>query len=261
MQEIFKYFVGIIGVLILVYVLIVVLRTVLTSGVSTGANIISDPVAQQNIASGTKDIVNAVGQFSLANWLRDFRPFSYAPMEVTTDVTDRATPKYYNDDLSKYNTSAWKENLNWQNLRDAPDRHPTDFAPIGNYYYNQLNGGNSSEEEDVKQEIEVSDKYIKPNTKPRSIVKNNSVISGLAYYKVFTMGKFPIYILNEEGDTVGEIIAYANGDVQKDGGAPFRAVVNLKGVFTSRGFLMFKNENTEISGIKAVNTVPVYFQP
>lgn len=264
MTEIFKYFVGIIGVLILVYVLLVVLRTVLTSGVSTGANIITDPAVQQNVASGTVNLVNAVGEFSLASWLRNFRPFAYAPIEVTTDVTDRATPRYYNDDLSKYNSSAWRENLNWQNLNAAPNNHPTDFVPVGGWYTQQLlesqNGTNYNSEGNGNEEIQISDRYIIPATKPGSIVEDNSVLTGRAYYKVFSQREFPIYILDERGNTVGSITAYANGDIGRDETVPFRAVVDIDYLPISRGFLMYKNENLEMSKIKAVTVFPVLFQ-
>jgi hypothetical protein len=263
MMQIFKYFVGIIGVLILVYVLLVVLRTVLTSGVSTGANIITDPAVQQNVASGTVSLVNAVGEFSLASWLRNFRPFAYAPLEVTTDVTDRATPRYYNDDLSRYNSKAWQENLNWQNLHEAPDNHPTDFVPVGGWYTKQLlesqNSVNSLNENGSEEEIEISDRYIVPATKSGSIVKDNSILTGRAYYKVFSQREFPIYILDERGNTVGSVTAYANGDIRRDETVPFRAVIDIDYLPIYRGFLMFKNENVELSQIKAVTVIPVLF--
>lgn len=260
MMQIFKYFVGIIGVLILVYVLLVVLRTVLTSGVSTGANIITDPRVQQNVASGTVNIVNAVGEFSLASWLRSFRPFAYAPIEVTTDVTDRATPRYYNDDLSQYNSNAWSENLNWQNLNAAPNTHPTDFVPIGSYYNNQLQEGQNSQNVHTNvDEIQISDRYIMPATKSGSIIEDNSVLTGRAYYKVFSQREFPIYILDERGNTVGSVTAFANGDVRRDETVPFRAVVDIDHLPIYRGFLMYKNENVELSQIKAVTVIPVLF--
>jgi hypothetical protein len=250
MQEIFKYFVGIIGVLILVYVLLVVLRTVLTSGVSTGANIISDPSVQQNVASGTKDLVNAFGQFSLANWLRSFRPFEYAPIEVR--VADELTPRFYNDELENY-SGFWKnpENLKWQNLNSAPNSHPTDFVPIGDWY---KDGNKISEEM-----LPISDKFIIPSTRPGSFVEDNSILTGSAYYKVFSKRQFPIYILDERGNTVGSVTAYANGDVRPDRTVPFRAVLDIDYLPIYRGFLMFKNENMEISQIKAVTVIPVLF--
>ncbi len=268
MLQIFKYFFGIIGVLILVYVLIVVLRTIFSSGFGNSVQTISDPAVQNNIASGTKDLANAVGQFSLANWLRNFRPFAYAPLEVTTDVTDRLRPKYYNDDLEKYDgyygNTAWRENLNWQDLGRAPDRHPTDFVPIGDAYYEQLlyanENQNNREPNFSGNNLKASDKYIKPHTRAGSIVKNNSLLTGSAFFKVFTLGKFPIYILDQEGNTVGVVTAFANGDVEKDNSAPFRAVIDLDNINIRQGFLMYKNENLEISGIKAVTVVPVLFQ-
>ncbi len=262
-MQIFKYFVGIIGVLILVYVLLVVLRTVLTSGVSTGANIVTDPAVQQNVASGTVDLVNAFGNFSLASWLRNFRPFAFAPIEVTTDVADGATPKYYNSDLSKYDSGAWKENLNWQNLNAAPNNHPTDFVPIGGWYTQQLlesqNGTNYNDENNLDEDIQISDRYIVPATKPGSIVEDNMLLTGRAYYKVFSQREFPIYILDERGNTVGSVTAYANGDMRRDETVPFRAVADLDHLPIYKGFLMYKNENIDLSKIKAVTVVPVLF--
>lgn len=263
MQEILKYFIGIIGVLILVYVLLVVLRTVLTSGVSTGADIITNPQVQENVASGTKDLVNAVGQFSLASWLRNFRPFEYSPIEVR--VSDELTPRYYNDNLQNY-SDYWGNsgNLKWQNLNQAPDSHPTDFVPIGGWYTKNLlesqNAGGLNNEIYNEEEVKISDRYIIPATKPGSIVKDGSVLTGRAYYKVFSLREFPIYILDERGNTVGSITAFANGDIRPDETAPFRAVVDIDYLSLDRGFLMYKNENTEMSKIKAVTVVPVLFQ-
>lgn len=254
MTEIFKYFVGIIGVLILVYVLLVVLRTVLTSGVSTGANIISDPSVQQNVASGTKDLVNAVGQFSLASWLRSFRPFDYAPVEVR--VADDLSPKYYNDNLQNY-SGYWNnaENLKWQNLNQAPNNHPTDFVPIGGWYTDELYNNYETKQDDIP----ISDRYIFPATKSGEIINDNSLLLGRAYYKVFSQREFPIYILDEKGNTVGQVTAFANGDMRRDETVPFRAVVDLDYLPIYRGFLMYKNENIEISGIRAVTVLPVLF--
>lgn len=273
MTEIFKYFFGIIGVLILVYVLIVVLRMVLVNGASTGMNILGDKETQEKVASNTKDVVQAVGQFSLAEWLRSFRPFAYAPIEVTTDVTDRVVnnPRFYNDDLTKYEGyyasggGSWRENLNWQNLNEQPNNHPTGVQPVDSSYYSQFfnpenseNGGGIESDAEGKK-LQASAEYIRPFTRPGEILYDNGVLNGTAYFKVFTTGRFMIYVLDEYGNTVHSIVAYTNGDLGHTGWVPFRAVLDTDKVPIRRGFLMYKNENVEVSAIKAVNIVPVVF--
>lgn len=259
MLNIFKYFFGVIGVLILAYVLIVVIRTVLITGFSTGKEVVNNENVKAVASSTTNKVANSIENFSLINFIKGFHPFQFSPLYVGYDNVNQPYTFFGNkSDRVNYKT---QESLYWQNLNDAPNAHPTDWIPVGKSYSEIL--FNSENNSDNQEELKVEAKYIMPNIQIGQTIVNNSVINGKAYYKVFTQRIFPIYILDKEGNTLGMFNAYANGDIGPDEMVNFRAVVNLPQDmprnWAFKGFLMFKNENLEMSQIKAVKVVPVLF--
>ena len=263
MLEIFKYFIGIIGVLILAYVLIVVIRTVLITGFSTGKEVVASTTVSQSVASGTVSVVDAIKGFSfttLSDWLLNHRLVTVSPIYVGYDQQNAGYSFFGNNEGKGFKT---QEQLYWQNLNDAPNAHPTDWVPVGKSYYQTLlnnsdQGENNNEltEEDAKIEV----KYIRPNLSNGEILSDNTVITGRAFYKVFSQRVFPIYILDTNGNTVGAVKAFANSDIGQDEFVTFRAVLDLDKMNmgnSAQVYLLFKNENFEMSKIKAVNVVPV----
>ena len=263
MLEIFKYFIGIIGVLILAYVLIVVIRTVLITGFSTGKEVVASTTVSQSVASGTVSVVDAIKGFSfttLSDWLLNHRLVTVSPIYVGYDQQNAGYSFFGNNEGKGFKT---QEQLYWQNLNDAPNAHPTDWVPVGKSYYQTLlnnsdQGENNNEltEEDAKIEV----KYIRPNLSNGEILSDNTVITGREFYKVFSQRVFPIYILDTNGNTVGAVKAFANSDIGQDEFVTFRAVLDLDKMNmgnSAQVYLLFKNENFEMSKIKAVNVVPV----
>lgn len=261
-MEIFKYFVGIIGVLILAYVLIVIVRTVLVTGFSTGAEVASNPKVQNAVSSSTGQLATALGGFSLTEWAKGFKPFQFAPIYVGYDNENKPYSFFGNNEGKGFDT---QQKLYWQNLGSAPNQHPTDWAPVGTTYAETFFGNNTGENsagggEESGEELQPDPNLIKPSVKQGDIVKNNSVITGRAHYKVFSLRVFPIYVLDRDGNTVGKFSAFANGNIGPDQFVNFRAVADLDSVRVPYGFLMFKNENEEMSKLKAVTLVPALFQ-
>lgn len=245
MLEIFKYFVGIIGVLILVYVLIVILRTVLQSGFVAGSEIASATSTSNTVASTTNIVLN---------WFKNIKPITMSPIYVGYDQNNAQYSFFGNNENKGYKTQS---QLYWQNLGSAPNSHPTDWVPVDKNYQDTF----SYEPNKVEQENEIkpSDRYIFPNIRPIETVYDNQVVTGRAFYKVFSKGQFMVYVLDRNTNTVGEFKMFANGSVEDDFSVDFRGVIDTDQIPINSGYLMFKNDNTPISGIKAVTVVPVLF--
>lgn len=271
MLEIFKWFFGIIGVIILVYVLIVIVRTVIGVGSSTIATVATSTQVQNNIASTAQPVVAATTGFSLADWVRGFHPFNFAPVYVGLEPNSSTTPTrgaFYGDEFNpnpnvtnwQNATSAnWQANLMYQNLNDAPDDHPTDWMPVdgsAQMYSNSTNPSTNANSNKPK----ADSKYITPYLNDNSVIKNDQVITGFAYYKVFSNRIFPIFILDQSGRQLGVVKAFVNGDLQANGFVPFRAVMSLPNIPAQKGILVFKNDNAEESGIQAATMVPIIFK-
>jgi hypothetical protein len=109
-------------------------------------------------------------------------------------------------------------------------------------------------------EIKPSDRYIFPNIRPIETVYDNQVVTGRAFYKVFSKGQFMVYVLDRNTNTVGEFKMFANGSVEDDFSVDFRGVIDTDQIPINSGYLMFKNDNEKISKVKAVTVVPVLFQ-
>lgn len=269
MLNIFKYFFGIIGVLILVYVLIVVLRTVLVTGFTSGKEAINDPNVKQNVASGTVSLTQSISNFTLSGlsaWLLSARPLTVSPIYVGYDQENAGYSFFGNNENKGYKT---QQQLYWQNLNNAPNAHPTDWVPVGKSYTQVLldsqNAGDPSQydQNQNQEEIKPSSEYIRANVTVGQEVLHNSVITGKAYYKVFSQRVFPIYIIDENGTVKGMFKAFANSDIGRDEMVDFRAVVKLPPEMPRnsyfKGSLFLTNDNTELSQIKAENKIPVIF--
>lgn len=257
---IFKWFFGIIGAIILVYVLIVMVRTVITSGFST-VKTVSTSTTTDAISSTTIKAVNTVTTFSLTEWLRNFQPFKFSPLYIGYDAQNANTGFF-----TKNQNRQTQEDLYNQNFNDAPNFHPTDWAPVESFdsRWNSAQNQNSnliSQIQNPNQNtIPSSSKYIKVNLDNNFPVKNFQAINGLAYVKVFSNRYFPVYVLDQNGNIIGSGSALPNGDINSAGFVPFRVVLEFNNQGNSSGFLMFKNENVDQVGFKAVTVVPVIFR-
>lgn len=246
MMGILKWFFGIVGTIILIYVLIVMVRTVISSGFSTASQVATSTVGT-TIASTSTNVANNLSTFSFTQWLANFHPFKFSPIYVGYD-NGNSHSSFFGD--STYKT---QNQLYWQNLNDAPDTHPTDWAPVRN------NSAitNADNIVDDPSQVKASSKYIKVYYPENSSVTNSKVINGIAFNKVFSNRYFPVYVLDSEGEVLGNSKAFVNGDLQKNGFVNFRVVIEFNKNYQGPGFLMFKNENLDEAGFKAVTVLAV----
>lgn len=260
MSQIFKVFFGIIGVIVLIYVLFVIVRTVLTTGAKT---VITTPVAtttantaQNIIASGTASVTNTITTFSFMGWLNNWHPLQFAPVVVspiTVVPGSESGPSYFSDGSSNTagNNSSNSSYNYWSTINDAPNDHPTDWAPVDSVPTENTNTSDTASVGDSK--------YIQVSLNQNSVIKENQVITGYAYYQVFTNRIFPLAIIDDNGRTLGVVKVFANGQLQANGFIGFRAVLDYYDPTTPKGYLVFKNDNVSDVGFKAVTVVPVFF--
>ncbi len=251
MVKIFTWFFGIIGVIILIYVLIVVVRTVFsygTTAVSNTQNTVS--TSSVVIASTTSNVANAVAGFSLLDWVRNsFHPFAYAPMDVTV-ATDTYV-NYGNTGNSYAPRTSYVQYL----LSGFGESHDDFDARWGGAPYVAPNQQNQQ----PTNTLPVGDsKYIKVNSFLTPQVKQDQVVSGLAYYQVYSDRFFPVYVLDGNKGIIGIVKAYVNGSIRADGYIPFRAVLSFTNPTTPTGYLVFKNMY-DTDAISAVTIIPIRF--
>jgi hypothetical protein len=254
MLEIFKYFFGIIFILILTYVLIVIVRTVFVSGLLTTKEVINNPNTNQTIASTTVGAARAVSTFSLTSWLQNFRPFQYAPVDVAYDNTNSGS-RFYQEDSFFLNQNLQRQ-LYWQNLNDAPNTHPTDYVPLT--FDQRWGGGRNNSQTQESEATDYGARLIFINLKDGEKVVNKQVITGSAHISLFENRNFPVYVFDTNGEVVGSGKMYINGDVNRNAFVPFRGTVEFE-TNLKAGYLLFKNTNQSSIGIKATKVVNVNF--
>lgn len=229
MMTIFKYFFGIIGAIILLYVLIVVVRTVISAGVNTvtATSTASTAPIGGVISSTTQSVASSVAAFSFQNWLANFHPFTFAPLYVTTNNTVSTTSNSSHFFPTTVETPQAK--LYYQNLNEAPNDHPTDYIPQGSsdYFSNQNNNANNN--------------YIIPNLGNGNVIRNFQDISGTAYYEVFQNNVFYGTVYDAAGNSLGTVKFFQNGELQNNGFARFRGVLNYFRPATQTGKIVFAN--------------------
>ncbi len=285
MMSIFKYFFSIIGGLILIYVLFIMIRTVFYSSINTAQTVVSSEKTK-NIGTTTAAALSTFTAFSLTKWLNDFHPFQFSPVYVGTDAANSHSSFFGTGQMNGLKT---QQQVYEESKSKISTTHPTDWAPVGefdtrwsgsgrnqgnvntqtsldqdperNIYMNDVS--NFSEEVAMSPDKLKQDKlkatYVTPYLQVNTRVRNSQVVHGYAFFKVFSNRSFPVLVLNEKGLVIGSSKAFVNGDVNPNGYVNFRVVLSFMSKSAKSGFVVFKNENSELSGISAETVVPIDF--
>jgi hypothetical protein len=265
MLNIFKWFFGVIGIIILIYVLIVMVRTVL----KTGYNTATDPTVDNVVASNTQKLASSTINFSLSNWLANFHPFNYSPVDVALPNGQPSVVDQIYNNSSTFHPDGYSNEASemyFQSLNEAPADHPTDYAPVTNSIMNSYSKSESidsrygiRDSNQATEETAPSNQFIFSSIHPGATVKSYQDVTGMALDRVFWNGVFPIFVYDGQGNKIGFARAYPNGDLQPNGYVRFRGVLQYQTPRTANGYLVFQNESQEISGINAKTIVPVNF--
>lgn len=229
MFAIFKWFFGAIILIILVYVIFVLLKTFFgfsffnttaTTG-TTGSDV------KETVDAGANTLAYKLSHFNLSTWFKDFHPFAYAPMYVEPG---ERTGFYWGG-----NSKSFDER--WGGGYNSNDDSDTSY------------GNNTDSRSNYGKDIQV---YLANNT----TIKNNLVIRGMASEATYTNNTFDVFVLDNYKNTIGGGRAFTNGDKNKNSYIPFRAVISYSQPQSQNGFLLFKNDNSELDPI---TVIPIYF--
>ncbi len=114
----------------------------------------------------------------------------------------------------------------------------------GNSYFNNSNNNYSNNGENIQENRQTQENSkIKSNLKENSVISNNQVITGYADKSNYSNRYFTIKILDKDEKLIGTIKAFMNGDIQKDGSIPFRGVLNFTTPSSDYGFLDYGDNN------------------
>ena len=139
MFEILKWFFSIVVGLILIYVIVIIFQAVFSSFVNTAGTAAQNTATTTNvIASTTGKVLASAKRFTWQDFVNYFK-FPAPPISVVPNITSSMYANVREDQQFRY------QNINDS---DAPDNHPTDWAPVdqrpfdekwGIHYNNQDN--------------------------------------------------------------------------------------------------------------------------
>jgi hypothetical protein len=197
MITIFKWFFGIIGTILLVYILVVILQTFLSAGTGVVESVTSTTTqAGNSTTSATTTVKKGLFGFSFLEWVKSFHNSPYAPMYVTYDATSSG-PMFYGGYYSASENLVNNNNLTWQNLSD---RENSGFDSM----WGNLNANNQP-----KAGVMSGDnRYIVPDLLNNSSLNSNQIVSGLADQRVFVNRFFPVFILAQLNSKLSEPIQF-----------------------------------------------------
>ncbi|MDO8424740.1 MAG: GerMN domain-containing protein [bacterium] len=114
-----------------------------------------------------------------------------------------------------------------------------------------------------QEQIEDKSNLIRVSSpKPEEKVKTPLKISGEARGNWFFEASFPIKLLNEKEEVVGQAIAQAKEDWMTESFVPFEALIDFPPTLSGKGTLVFKKDNP--SGLLEFDDelkIPVIFEP
>ena len=121
MFEILKWFFSIVVGLILIYVIVIIFQAVFSSFVNTAGTVAQNTATTTNvIASTTSHVVTSAKKLTWQDFVNYFK-LPIAPISVVPNITSSMYADVKEDQQFRY------QNIN---NSDAPDNHPTDWAPV-----------------------------------------------------------------------------------------------------------------------------------
>lgn len=273
MATIFKWFFGIVGTILIVYILVLFLRSIPTwvktvSGTTTTTTTIATS-SEQNVGSVTDSIKNFFKNV--------YKGSAYTAGSVVV------SGEHGSGNVSGYRNPIADKILNayshWDFYATSTDDFDTRWGSKNKYLddstqsnYTQTTGSQTQTSGKVLDSNYTSQKQtserILITTNLNSTVRNNQIIAGYADSNVFTERTFPIYILGPNKEVIGEVKAFTNGDKRSNGYIPFRGVLSFSAPKETYGYLMFLDESNlykvsfvQTSRVNILNHLPKIIQP
>ncbi len=220
MFDIFKWFFGIVGVIILAYLIILAFKGILSF--TTGEKV--------DVGTSTSENVLASTTTTFKDWLQKlYTPAPFAAGGVVVEHRNPIADKILNaySDYDFYGNTQDDFDTRWGGQKIEPATKSND---------QQVNA-----DEDTKNTGE-----IKTELSSDSVVENNQIIYGSAKEEIFNERSFPITILDQNKKVIGSAKVFVNGEVKKDGFIPFRGVISFIKPTTNTGYMMLNNESNII---------------
>lgn len=235
MWNIFKWFFGIVLLILFAYLIVVAVRSLLSfTGFGSSSNTTNPSVSSSSIATSSN--------FSVKNWFSNW--FKNSPVSSTYvpgSVIVASQNNFGSDATEEYRNPIADRLLKAYSNYDFDSRWETE-----NSYYNENKINNTLNNDNFQKQGSVSvnkNSKIKSNLAENSSISNNQVITGYADNSVYSNRYFLIKILDKDQNLIGTIKAFMNGNAQKDGSIPFRGVLNFNTPSSSYGYLDYGNED------------------
>jgi hypothetical protein len=219
MFTVLKWFFGAIAIVILLYILVVLIKTFFGYYVAPGTVADSNSEVKQAIDAGANTLAYKITHFNLNNWVKDFHPFAYAPVYVVSDNQ----PSFF-DNNDNYTS-------------DFDRRWGSDTWVDQNQDQNKIGG--------LKATVQL---HLASN----SVVDNFQAIRGMASENFYINDRFSVDIVDGTGAVIGSVNAYKNGVRNKQGFIPFRVVLLFSTPGSPNGYLVLRSGNTS-------SIVKIYF--
>ncbi len=238
MWDIFKWFFGIVIVIIFAYFIVVAVRAVMSTTSSVLGN----------------GKTSASTNFSVKDWFTNlYKPtaYTYVPGSVIVAGQNDTTSNNLNSGTGQYRNPIADKILNSYSKLDLTGNGNTEEEfdtrwGGGSSFFSDTNNSNSNQnigKTGLGKEISNNTSNIQPNIDENSAISNNQVINGYADKSVYENRYFTVQILDQNKNVIGTIKAFINGDIRKDGTIPFRGVLSFNTPTSGSGYLNFNNEN------------------
>lgn len=120
--------------------------------------------------------------------------------------------------------------------------NPSSPAPISGCGSDPI-GMKPKGDTDFQQRYEAQEKIKVTSLKPHDVISSPVEIEGEARGIWYFEGSFPIIIKSEEGDFLGQGIAYAQGEWMTEDFVPFHSVATFDPKGNNSGYVVFKKDN------------------
>lgn len=209
MLTILKWFFGAIAIVILLYILVVLIKTFFGYYVAPGTVADSNNQVKQSIDAGANTLAYKITHFNLNNWVKDFHPFAYAPIYVVPGEQSSFfdnSENYTSDFDKRWGSQSW--------------------------FDQSADTGGS-----LKATVQL---HLASN----SVVDNFQAIRGMASENFYVNDRFAVDIVDGTGAVIGSVYAYKNGVRNKQGFIPFRVVLLYSTPQSPNGYLVLRSGNT-----------------
>lgn len=237
MAEVFKWYFGIVAIIILIYVLIVVVRSL--ASYTTNLAHVATTTATNTVSTSTFSTTTLFGIIP-ATIFKNFHPFQFAPISVVPNISAQVSAGVQNDTKANYDymqnafaTPFTDSLINSYSKMDAGGQDFDSRWGTGAWDYSKYENAPNY----VNSKVAVN-----TSLKPNQEVRDYDVITGKTYYGNFSQdGTFPIYVLDENKVLIGSSKGFVNGQADRDGNISWRGVLNFQISNTNTGYVVLNN--------------------